>query len=322
MVLILELKTVQSGAFRILVEALKEILNDVNFEFTPYYIDDDNDDHENNDSDSDNNSSDNSSDEEDENNEHSEVKQIKKKKVGGLKVMAVNKTQTILIHLKLDADRFDYYYCARKKLVIGINMLNFYRLIKTMSNFDTLTLAVDDEDINKLIIKLENGDKNCVSTYKLNLMDLDIEDIEVEPAKFPYSINMLSADFHKICKDMHNIAEKIEIKCTSKKIYFTCKGEMASLETELGETANGLSIDVYKDEIVQGLFELKNLVLFTKCTNLCHTVTLFIKNDYPLIIKYSVAALGEIKLCLSPNKPKDSNDYLTNYKNKNIYLLT
>lgn len=309
MVLILELKTVQSGAFRILTEALKEILNDVNFEFTPYYIDDDDNEEESDDNSEseDEEHDDESSDEENEKN----TKLAKKKKVGGLKVMAVNKTQTILIHLKLDADRFDYYYCARKKLVLGINMANFYRLIKTMSNFDTLTLAVDDDDINKLIIKLENGDKNCVSTYKLNLMDLDIEDIEVEPAKFPYSINMLSADFHKICKDMHNIAEKIEIKCTSKKIYFTCKGEMASLETELGETANGLSIDVYKDEIVQGLFELKNLVLFTKCTNLCHTVTLFIKNDYPLIIKYSVAALGEIKLCLSPNKPKDSYDYLT-----------
>lgn len=313
MVLILELKTVQSGAFRILTEALKEILNDVNFEFTPYYIDED--DNEVEDSDEENSESEEDDDVSsvDSENVKSEklVKPGKKKKVGGLKVMAVNKTQTILIHLKLDADRFDYYYCARKKLVLGINMANFYRLIKTMSNFDTLTLAVDDDDINKLIIKLENGDKNCVSTYKLNLMDLDIEDIEVEPAKFPYSINMLSGDFHKICKDMHNIAEKIEIKCTSKKIYFTCKGEMASLETELGETANGLSIDVYKDEIVQGLFELKNLVLFTKCTNLCHTVTLFIKNDYPLIIKYSVAALGEIKLCLSPNKPKDSYDYLT-----------
>ena len=311
MVLILELKTVQSGAFRILTEALKEILNDVNFEFTPYYIDED--DNEVEDSDEENSDSEDEASSVDSDNpkQVKSSKPGKKKKVGGLKVMAVNKTQTILIHLKLDADRFDYYYCARKKLVLGINMANFYRLIKTMSNFDTLTLAVDDDDINKLIIKLENGDKNCVSTYKLNLMDLDIEDIEVEPAKFPYSINMLSGDFHKICKDMHNIAEKIEIKCTSKKIYFTCKGEMASLETELGETANGLSIDVYKDEIVQGLFELKNLVLFTKCTNLCHTVTLFIKNDYPLIIKYSVAALGEIKLCLSPNKPKDSYDYLT-----------
>ena len=137
--------------------------------------------------------------------------------------MAVNKTQTILIHLKLDADKFDYYSCTKKKLILGINMLNFYRLIKTMSNFDTLTLAIDDDDINKLIIRLENGDKNCISTYKLNLMDLDVEDIEVEPAKFPYSINMLSVDFHKICKDMHNIAEKIEIKCTTKKFILLVK---------------------------------------------------------------------------------------------------
>ncbi|VVU94981.1 Proliferating cell nuclear antigen, C-terminal domain [seawater metagenome] len=311
MVYILELKTVQSGAFKTLVEALKEILNDVNFEFSPYYLENESSDTvDKNDSDSDSEINSDESDSDDENVKSKNVVS-KNKKVGGLKVMAVNKTQTILIHLKLDADKFDYYYCARKKLILGINMLNFYRLIKTMSNFDTLTLAVDDEDINKLIIKLENGDKNCVSTYKLNLMDLDVEDIEVEPAKFPYSINMLSVDFHKICKDMHNIAEKIEIKCTSKKIYFHCKGEMASLETELGETANGLSIDVYHDEIVQGLFELKNLVLFTKCTNLCNTVTLYIKNDYPLVIKYSVAALGEIKLCLSPNKPKDSYEYLS-----------
>ena len=28
---------------------------------------------------------------------------------------------------------------------------------------------------------------------------------------------------------------------------------------------------------------------------------MYIRNDYPLIIKYSVANLGEIKLCLSPN---------------------
>ena len=28
---------------------------------------------------------------------------------------------------------------------------------------------------------------------------------------------------------------------------------------------------------------------------------MYIRNDYPLIIKYNVANLGEIKLCLSPN---------------------
>ena len=29
------------------------------------------------------------------------------------------------------------------------------------------------------------------------------------------------------------------------------------------------------------------------------------KNDYPLVIKYDIANLGDIKLCLSPNSETD-----------------
>ena len=52
---------------------------------------------------------------------------------------------------------------------------------------------------------------------------------------------------------------------------------------------------------IQGIFSLKYLTLFTKCTNLCNQINLYIKNDYPLIIRYAVAQLGTIKLCLAPN---------------------
>jgi proliferating cell nuclear antigen len=52
---------------------------------------------------------------------------------------------------------------------------------------------------------------------------------------------------------------------------------------------------------VQGVFSLKYLVLFTKCTNLSSSVEIYLKNDYPLIVKFLVASLGELKLCLSPN---------------------
>ena len=48
--------------------------------------------------------------------------------------------------------------------------------------------------------------------------------------------------------------------------------------------------------------ELKFLLIFTKCTNLCNQVTLFLKNDYPIILTYQIANLGEIKLVLSPSK--------------------
>jgi hypothetical protein len=58
------------------------------------------------------------------------------------------------------------------------------------------------------------------------------------------------------------------------------------------------------NEIVQGVFQLKHLVLFTKCTNLCPAIEIYLKNDFPLIIRYTVANLGEIKMVLAAIKNK------------------
>ena len=75
-----EIKTVQSGAFRTLIEALKEILTEANLEFDSQ----------------------------------------------GLKVMAVDETHTVLVYLRLHADRFESYYCPQK-YVLGVNMIYLFR---------------------------------------------------------------------------------------------------------------------------------------------------------------------------------------------------
>ena len=36
-----------------------------------------------------------------------------------------------------------------------------------------------------------------------------------------------------------------------------------------------------------------------KCTNLCNQIEMYLENDLPLVVKYNVASLGEIKLCLA-----------------------
>lgn len=252
---ILEVKTVQSSAFRILVEALKEILTDSNIEF-------------------------------DEN---------------GIKIVAMDASHTVLVHLRLDAKNFEHYYC-QNKTVVGINMMNFFKLIKTMNNNDTLTLFLEENNPNELGIRIENGDKNTITKYKLNLMDLNEENIQIPPATFTSVITMPSNDFQKICRDMSNLAETIEIKSVDNQLLFNCNGDFACQETIMGETNSGMSFlkKTHSDDIVQGVFALKHLVLFTKCTNLCNSIEMYLKNDYPLIIKYTVASLGEIKLCLAP----------------------
>ena len=123
---ILEIRTVQSSAFKILVEALKELLTDTSIDFDET----------------------------------------------GMKIVSMDNSHVVLVHLKLDANKFEYYNCVGK-VTIGVNMLNLYKLIRTINSNDTLTLFIDENDKNHLGIKIENSEKNTKTTFKLNLLDLD-----------------------------------------------------------------------------------------------------------------------------------------------------
>jgi proliferating cell nuclear antigen len=276
MVCVLELKTTQTVHIRTLIDSLNALLTDVNITFYPFHIDSPDD---------------------------------KEKKIGGVVIKELNKTSSILIHCKLDADQFEHYEYNYKhsKLTIGINLTNFLKCIKCMTNFDTMTWKIDDEDINKLIMILESEKE--IKTFKMNLMDLEDANYEIEPVKFPYSIILPTQDFQNYCKNMMSVTDKIDIKSTNDNLFLSGKGELGIVDFQLtaSNISNGLTIVKNTEnvnEIVQGTFELKYLIIFTRCSSLCSHVNLFLKNNYPLIVQYSVAKLGQIKFVLSQSKPK------------------
>ena len=158
---------------------------------------------------------------------------------------------------------------------------------------------------NKLGILITNNEKNSQTIFKLNLLDISEDNISIPPAEFDTELSLPSGDFQKIIRDMINIGENIEIKSIGNQLILNCDGDFASQETILSEPNNsdGLQFKQTTDNALptQGEFSLKYLILFTKCTNLCQQINLYIKNDYPLIIRYLVASLGDIKLCLAPN---------------------
>lgn len=254
-----EIKTVQSGAFRTLIEALKEILTEANLEFDSE----------------------------------------------GIKVVAVDETHTVLVYLRLNADRFENYFCPVKH-VLGVNMIYLFKLIKTMGNSDSLTLYLPANNPNKLGIRMENVEKSQVTNFFLKLFDTDVEDIRIPSLNFTSIIHMHSADFQKICRDMNVLGEKIEITSSGNNLIFRCVGDFAEQETVIADNQASMRVQTSgkNSEIVQGIFQLKHLVLFTKCTTLCPSIELYLKNDFPLVLRYMVANLGEVKLVLAPIKNK------------------
>ena len=85
-------------------------------------------------------------------------------------------------------------------------------------------------------------------------------------------------------------------------LVFKCSGGFAQAEVRRGENDGSMQYIQKKTgaHIIQGEFSLKNLGYFIKCTNLCSNIEMYLENELPLVVKYNVASLGEIKLCLAP----------------------
>jgi len=258
---VLTIKTVQIAPFRILMTALKDILLDTNILFTKE----------------------------------------------GIKIINMDKTHTILVHLFLQASNFEFYECIHDKIIIGVNMLHLFKLISTIDNDDTLTIYIEKDDyddgvIQELGLKFENGDIKQSKIQKLKLIEPDLDEIEMPDILYSSIINMPSSDFQKIIRDLASISEKLEIKSVDNELIFKCNGNYAKAEIRRTETSNSMQFLQKQgtNEIIQGIFSLKNLIYFIKCTNLCNQIEIYLKNNKPLIVKYNVASLGEIKLCLAP----------------------
>lgn len=259
---VLTIKTVQIAPFRTLMTALKDILLETNITF----------------------------------------------KKDGIRIVNMDKSHTMMAHLFLGAENFEQYECHMDKIIIGVNMFHLFKLINSIDNDDTLTLYIEKKDYNDGIVsflglKFENGDIKQCKTQKLRLIEPEPEEyLEPNVVLFSSVINLPSSDFQKIIRDMSCISEKLEIKSVGNELIFRCSGQFATAEIRRVETDGSMEFIQKQDynKITQGEFSLKNLGYFIKCTNLCSQIEMYLENDRPLVVKYYVASLGEIKLCLAP----------------------
>ncbi len=222
----------------------------------------------------------------------------------GMRIVNMDKSHTVLVHLHLLSENFEYYECNKDKIIIGVNVFNLFKLISTVDTEDTLSIYIEDEDYNEgivenLVLKFENKQKEQCKIQKLKLIEPEQEELAIPDVKFSSIINLPSSDFQKIIRDLNSISDKLEIKSVKSQLIFKCSGSYADVEIIRSES-DGMNFVQKNNKVIQGEFSLKNLNYFIKCTNLCNQIQLFMENDLPLIIKYNVASLGEIKLGLAP----------------------
>lgn len=256
------LKTVQSNAFKTMVEVLKDILHDVSITFDS----------------------------------------------SGMRVMTLDGCRVAVVHLRLLAENFEEYRCP-SRLNIGVNLTNLNKVLKWAGNNDTIVMEMTPDNSSELMIRVENGEKRICTTFEFKLMDVDEENMSMPDIEFNSVITMPSAYFQRLCKDMSNIAEVVHIRSTDNKLVLACQGDFARQETCIEDatgSVSGVSFDCHQkqpsDEIIEGKFLLKYLLLFNKAASLTNTLELYFKQQKStafVVLKYNVANLGELMFILS-----------------------
>lgn len=302
--------------FRTLIEATKEFLTDVNLEchmdeekeieyardfndnYKPHKI---------------------TKESSDESSEKVNEKKKKKKKdvfTGGIKIVECNSSKSMIISIRLNSQKFIMFHVCKEEYDIAINLIHLAKLIKNVEKDDILTMFVHTDEPNILQIHIDNDVKHHNVRNKLKTLDVNKVVYHIPPLKFTKKIKLASSDFHKICKDLGQLSDNIQITCGETSVTFSSIGDSSEKSITLNSSEHH-TIEITKmqrdnDEIVEGIYEIKHFLNFNKCHTLCHDIEILMKNKRPIFLKYQVASLGHILIGVQPiadRKLADNNNF-------------
>lgn len=222
----------------------------------------------------------------------------------GIKLLTMDGARCALVSMILRAENFEEFQC-NGKYTVGLNVGSMFKLVRITGSHDTVTMYMQPECCNELGITIQNADKNSLTDFRLKLLDVDTEDVIIPEVEFDSVITMPSAYFQRLCRDALNLANHMVIRSNGGTLTLSCNGDIARQETVIGQADAGMAISSRTANKVEGKFPLKYLSLFCKSSSLCNTLEMYLRESFPLILKYNIASLGEIKFVLAPSAEED-----------------
>jgi proliferating cell nuclear antigen len=208
----------------------------------------------------------------------------------GLRILALDSARVALVNVFLDAHNFEEYSCM-KRVTAGVNISNTYKILKSISGSDIMTMDLTDNE--SIRITVHNDTKKMTTTHELKLLDINDEGLDVPDITLENVTIVPSAEFQKICRDMGQLSQYVTIRRRGGDFEMSCDGDFANQKTIIAVSDS--------ESDLENVFSLKYINMFTKATNMSHSLEIFQGQDMPIIFRYCIANLGDLKFYLAPN---------------------
>jgi proliferating cell nuclear antigen len=221
----------------------------------------------------------------------------------GLQVQSMDSSHVALVSLILRESAFSEYKCVRPAS-LGMNVDSLGKILKMCGTSDSLKLKWQT-DADTVSFQCEGGDQDRISEFDLKLMQIESEHMEIPEQQYKVVAKLPSSEFQKICKDLKEFGETMQVKASKEGITFSVSGDVGTgnvllkpRESEKAEERVALTVH----EPVTANFALRYLVNFAKAAPLCGSVELGLGSDSPLLVKYDLenSDNGHMQFYLAP----------------------
>jgi len=123
----------------------------------------------------------------------------------GVALQAMDNSHVALVSMMLKSESFSPFRCDRN-IALGINLTSLQKVLRAAQPNDILTLKAEDSpDVVNIVF--ESSDSDRISEYDIKLMDIDQEHLGIPETEYAASIELPSAEFQRICRDLSGLSE-------------------------------------------------------------------------------------------------------------------
>ncbi|KAK2983254.1 hypothetical protein RJ640_023374, partial [Escallonia rubra] len=148
-----------------------------------------------------------------------------------------------------------------------------------------------------------------IADFEMKLMDIDSEHLGIPEAEYESIVRMPASEFARICKDLSTIGDTVVISVTKEGVKFSTRGDIGTANivcrqnTSIDKPEEATIIEM--QEPVTLTFALRYMNSFTKATPLASQVTISLSSDLPVVVEYKIAEMGYLRFYLAPKIEED-----------------
>merc|ERR1712157_288500 len=109
----------------------------------------------------------------------------------------------------------------------GMNVDSLSKVFKICGPNDSLKLKYQN-DADSLNFQCENSEDDRIADFDLKLMSIESEHMEIPEQQYKVVAKLPSGEFQKICRDLKEFGETMQVKASKEGITFSVQGDVGT----------------------------------------------------------------------------------------------